>query len=454
MTRPTAALLALALAASPFAGGAEPAPGAPLTLDDALALAARENHDLAMSRVDAAQAGADLLATTSGVLPRLDLQASVGKVYYGPSSVSTVDPITNQVVTGTTSAASYNSDALSVSLTQPLVDLATWKLVAQGRASERAAARTFDESRLTLAFEVTRRFYEVVKAERSLAVLEKAAARSEELVGRADALFAAGRAPKADIFTARGNLGADRIALSQGRTRLGQARADLATILGQPGDRELAVVPPAPLAVPLGGLVDPPPLPTLLATARTHRPSLAAAEAQLEAARQGVDSARFGYLPTLSAQGSYQRSGSSFGGADGVWGDPTRAYVATAQLLLSWNLFQGRRTEAQLQRAVLGEDRARAGAAKSGDAVAQEIATARQRAVALAGEAVLSAENLGAAEQGLALARQRLEAGLGTQLEVRDATLKLTQAELSLVQARIDHAVAVADLTRAVGGAL
>ena len=66
----------------------------------------------------------------------------------------------------------------------------------------------------------------------------------------------------------------------------------------------------------------------------------------------------------------------------------------------------------------------------------------------------LNAENLGAAEQGLSLARQRLEAGLASQLEVRDATLKLTQAELSLVQARIDHAVAAADLNRAVGGAL
>jgi outer membrane protein TolC len=66
----------------------------------------------------------------------------------------------------------------------------------------------------------------------------------------------------------------------------------------------------------------------------------------------------------------------------------------------------------------------------------------------------LSAENLAAAEQGAALARQRLEAGLASQLEVRDASLKLTLAELSLVQARIDHAVAVADLARAAGGAL
>ena len=56
------------------------------------------------------------------------------------------------------------------------------------------------------------------------------------------------------------------------------------------------------------------------------------------------------------------------------------------------------------------------------------------------------------AEQGLALARERLDAGLSTQLELRDASLKLTQAELALVEARIDHAVAIADLARAAGG--
>jgi outer membrane protein TolC len=52
------------------------------------------------------------------------------------------------------------------------------------------------------------------------------------------------------------------------------------------------------------------------------------------------------------------------------------------------------------------------------------------------------------------LAQQRLEAGAATQLEVRDAALKLTQAKLTLVNARIDAIVARADLNRAAGGSL
>ena len=49
------------------------------------------------------------------------------------------------------------------------------------------------------------------------------------------------------------------------------------------------------------------------------------------------------------------------------------------------------------------------------------------------------------------LAQDRFTVGAGTQLEVRDASLKLTQSRLALLNARIDQSVARADLDRAVG---
>lgn len=448
MTAMTRALLAL-LAAAPLAAAAEP----PLTLDEALARASRQSHDLAIARADAGLAGADALASWQGLLPRLDLTGAAGHQFFGASDKLQFDSTTSTLVPA--GASDYAAYSLDLRLVQPLVDVAAWQRRAQALAARRAAERSYDEASLTVAFEVTRRFYEVVSATRSLAVLEKAARRSEELVERADALFAAGRAQKADTFTARVNLGNDRIAVEQARTRLVLARADLATALGMPGDAALEVVAPAGLdgAAPAGG--EPPPLDQLLATARSRRPSVAAAAAQVEAADAGVSVAGAGYLPTLSAQATYGRSSTDvLVGGDGVLADPTRAYSASVGVVLSWNLFQGRATEAAAQRARVSADRTRATAARTLDGVARELTAARRAVVAQARQVALATDNLAAADQGLALARQRLEAGLASQLEVRDATLKLTQAELSLVQARIDHAVATADLNRAVGGAL
>jgi outer membrane protein TolC len=446
-TTMTRTLLALALAA-PLAAVA-----APLTLDDALALASRQSHELVIAKADADLAGADQLGSLQGVLPRLDLSASGGRQYFGASSVSRVDPTTGFVIPPA-EASDYGAYTFGLSLTQPIFDWAAFKRLSSTRASARAATRTYDESRLTVAFEVTRRFYEQVRAERTLRVLEKAASRSAELVERADALFAAGRAQKLDTFTARVNLGNDRIAVEQGRTRLVQARRDLALVLGLPGSDALEVVAPAALEAPGTPGGEPPPVEALMSLARERRPSLAAAAAQVEAADASLGVSRGGWWPTLAAQASYSRSGYNATGTGGVVGDPTKDYAAAFGLVLSWNLFAGRSTEASVVRAEAGLSRARATAAKAVDDVAGQVSGARQAVTAQARQVALSTDNFAAAEQSLALARQRLEAGLASQLEVRDASLKFTQAELSLVQARIDHAVATADLARAVGGAL
>jgi outer membrane protein TolC len=454
MTRPVPArggrravpLAALLLLAAP-AARAE-APAAPITLDEALGLAARQNHDLAIARADASLAGADALGSLQGLLPRLDFSTSAGRQFFGTGSLSQVDPTTGQVVPA--GASDYATYALDLRLTQPLVDVAAWRRRSQAKASERAASLGHEETRLSVSYDVTRRFYEQVKAERSLAVLRKSAARSQELLDRSEALFAAGRAQKADVVAARVNLGNDLIAVQVAETRVVTARGDLALALGQPGDRGVAVVPPAALegAPPAG---EPPPLEVLLALARDRRPALAAAAAQGEAADATLGAAKAGYWPTLAALASYGKSGVD---TTSVYGDPSKSYSAFLGLTLNWNFFAGRSTEAGVARAQAGSDRTRASAARTLDTAAGEVSGARQAVVGLARQVSYSAENLGAAEQGLALARQRLEAGLASQLEVRDATLKLTQSELSLLQARIDHAVAVANLARSVGGAI
>src|SRR5512133_661853 len=445
--RPLAAALLLALA--PLARAE------PLTLDEALAAAARENPDLALARADAVSSAADRTSAYAGVLPRLDLSSAFGHSFVGRASAGTtyLDPITQRVVS---TGAAYDAEAysLGLQLSQPLFDWRAVKEIERSRAGLRAAEWQLDEATLSLAFEVTRRFYDLVKAERSLGVLEKTAARSEELVARADALFTAGRAPKADTYAARVNLQNDRIAVEGQAIRVAQARSALAQVLGRTDPAGLSVVPPAGVDGPGLPSGEPPPLDALLSRARAARPAVAAEAARVAAAQAGVGSAQAGYLPTVAAQASYGRQGTSLGGTGGVLGDPTRDYQATAQLVLSWNLFEGRRTLAGVQRAGSALDRARASEERTTQAVVKEVADARAAVVALARQVSLSSDVLGTAQQALALATERLEAGLANQLDVRDASLKLTQAELSLLQSRVDHAVAVADLARAVGGVL
>src|SRR5512143_4198929 len=126
--RPLAAALLVALA--PLASA-----GSPITLDEALAAAARANPDLALARADATSSAADRTAAYAGVLPRLDLTSAFGHSYVGRSSAGTtyLDPITQRVVS---TGAAYDAEAysLGLQLSQPLFDWRAFKEIERSRA--------------------------------------------------------------------------------------------------------------------------------------------------------------------------------------------------------------------------------------------------------------------------------------------------------------------------------
>lgn len=424
-------LAALAVAAP----AAEPTGTTRLTLDEALGEASRANPDLLLARNQVQLAGVDVYASWSGVLPRLDLTGAFGRDLY-PSPVNDI-----------------GDHSLALTLQLPLFDGArSWNAIRRARVAATGTERSLDETTLAVAFDVMRRFYEVVKAREQLRVLVATVDRSEEFARRTEALFEAGRASRADVLMARGNAGTDRIAAEQAQARLDQVRADLATAIGRDRTAGFDVVPPATLAGPAGAQdVDPPDETTLLADARRSRPLLAAQAQAVRAAEVDESIARGAWFPVIGVQASYTRVSTIFAGEGGVFGDLSRQYAATAQLVLQWNLFAGRQTLAAERRAALTTGRSRTQSRQAELQVAGEIARARASVVALQRARAIAAQNLVHAQQGVEVARDRLQAGAAQQLELRDANLKLTQAELDVLDTTIDAIVARADLRRAVG---
>lgn len=452
-----ASLLLIALAAATATS--------PITLDEALATAAKANVDLKIAGTDRAIAGADEYGSYAGVLPRLDLSASFGGIYTAASTqnISTIKSITQNP--DGSFAVNYELSlqevpgyylenyALGLALKVPIFDgMRNWATIARARALLRAADKSYDEASLTVAFQVTQRFYDVVRAERSLKVLQEAVKRSEELVRRTDALYEAGRAPRSDTYAARVTLGNDRIAAEQQLSRVSDARVALAVALGRSADPDLGVIPPA--ALDTTTFQEPPPQESLVDLAKRKRPLLAADAQRIRAAQEDVTVAQAGYWPNVSASANYNRQGPYLAGPQGVYGDPTGQFVATFGVAVNWNLFEGRATSAAVERANLTEEKVRLQSEGNLLQVTSEIARATAGYRTLSASAVLAEENLKSAQESLRLARTRFEAGVATQVEIRDALLALTRAELTLLTTRIDAIIARADLNRAVGGAL
>ena len=433
----------------------------PLTLDDALALAAKRNADLEIARADDETAAAQWRQSYRGVLPRLDLNGGFGHQWTGEQQI--VSDVPNPApppdfvrTTATISSNDAGAYQLGIALNWTLFDgLASWKLIGSTRARAEAARRQYDESTLQVAFEVTRRFYEVLKQQQALAVLKETAALSAELVKRADALFSAGRGTKADTYSARVNQGNDELAVRSQVATLVRARTDLAFVLGLTSEAGLEVAPPPLLASP-GQIVaqELPPLPGLLASARKSRPLLSSRRLSGEAADLDVARAEGAYWPVVGLQASYVRATPDLTGANGLFSSLSSQYVATIQATLAFNIFAGGETRAGVQIAEAQAHRAQALLQQGEESVAAEVASARAQVEALAGSVTTAQDNVDAAEKGLRFARERLEAGVGSQLEVRDATLKLAQAKLTAYSTVADLVVARANLNRSVGGTL
>ena len=324
---PILLLLPLALAA---------ADAAPITLDEALAAAAKSNVDLRIAGTDRSLVGVEEYASWAGVLPRLDLAASFGNQYTAPSTQnitrgflippqppSTLPTLGYELSLESIPANDVEQYSLGLTLSIPIFDgMRNWATIARAKALLRAADKTYDEASLNVAFEVTRRFYEVVRAERSLTVLQEAVRRSEELVRRTDELYQAGRAPRSETWAARVTLGNDRISAEQQVARVSDARVALSTALGRDADPELRVVPPVNLDKV--AFQEPPVQTALVDLARRKRPLLNADEQRVQAAAEEIRSAQAGYYPSVSAQASYNRQGPYIAGPQGVYGDPDR----------------------------------------------------------------------------------------------------------------------------------
>jgi outer membrane protein TolC len=172
-------------------------------------------------------------------------------------------------------------------------------------------------------------------------------------------------------------------------------------------------------------------------------PSIQALRLQVLVNEAFVSAERSNFIPTLSAFGNIQ-----YQAAKNTFTISTADFFRSAQvgLTLSLNIFQGFQTNARM-------DQANVDVRKSEEQLASvetSLRTAAHSAVLQLQQARQRVEAQGKtveqAERGYRIATTRFINGSGTQLEVNDAQLALTQAKVNRIQSVYDHLVASADL--------
>lgn len=177
-------------------------------------------------------------------------------------------------------------------------------------------------------------------------------------------------------------------------------------------------------------------LTSALAYAYENNPEIASSFLSVRAARQGIIAAEGARLPTIGAEGSL--------GATSTWVSGGQSWSTSDSVGIGYNqtLFDNNATSAAISGAEARYDAAVYGARNTEQNVLLSVIQAYVNVVANRRIVEIRQESVGFVEAQVGSARDRLELGEGTQLEV-------SQAEASLAQATAAYQAAVNNLRNA-----
>lgn len=441
MRKPAVALFALALVLiGPAALAAQEAKAAVvLTIDDAIAMALRQNPFHMASQEKIAQAKAGVRQAVAGFLPTLNAQGSDTLeeklfVLEFPSMVPGQPP--------TRMSIDFTKDyQMSFAFGLPLY--AGGRLTAgykQARYGLQASQESVRLSEQETVLEAKRAFYGYLLAKEFSAVAEEGLALAEKFRQNVQNLHAVGMASKFDLLRSEVQAANLRPQAIRARNSVEVAALGLKTVCGIELDTPVEV---------RGEMVTPPldaEARDIVAEALEMRPELRQLDLQRRIAGESLKLVRGSVLPTLALGGQYNVWSDALNFRKGTWQN-----YYTISLSLSVPLFNGFDTQARIgqSKAAIRElEWTRKGLT---NAIAFEV---RQAALNLsqARETLVSQEkNVEQAREAVRIAELNYAEGLATNLDVSTAQVALSQARTNYSQALYDCVISQAQLEKAVG---
>ena len=436
-------LCGLRLSAGSAAGTAGPVATnafitSPLSLADAINLALAQNPAVLRARKDLEAAQGIAVQTRAIALPSLGVSGS-----YAAVQRSDVDIIEAPTLTFGT-PQNWSSQARLVQ-----------NFYEGGRilSALRVANLTKEQSLLNYqtaladtVVNVQLAYYDVLLAVQLITVQEASVELLDRELADTTRRFDAGTVPRFNVLRAEVEVANARPRLISARHSLRTAKNNLANLLG-------LNIPPATfedIPLTLSGRLEAEPydveLPRAVALALERRTELGALRKAQALRKEDVVNAKAGYQPVLQGYFGYDVHNSILSQDPSV---VKNGWIAGVQM--SWNIFDGRRTQGRVAEATANYDRARVDLDDAARRIELEVRTSYSRFIE-AREVLDSQKKVQEqAEEAVRLARARNEAGTGTQLDVLSAQTALTEARTTQIQALHDYAAARAQLQRAIG---
>ena len=300
-------------------GGA--AYGAPFTINDALRMAVQTNPSIGEAAANRRATEAELRQTQSTLLPQVRLEASAGPEKLNNPATFPLNNITPTLNNGQWVAGAQ----VSVFLRQLLFDGFTsirevWRQTAHVDA---AAARTHERSELT-ALDASKSYLDVVRYTRLVALAQENVRAHRSILGNVQQRFQGGRAGQGDLEQTTERVDAAEVTLTDPAQPGGRA-AKFRKVIGiEPYNLR------GPGRLPgLPGAKD-----QVLAVTLTDNPTIKAAQANSDAAREAFHSAAGAFMPNVALEARATQGHDTLG-------FPQHFSEESLKVVASWDIFRG-----------------------------------------------------------------------------------------------------------------
>lgn len=406
-----AAVLVMLNASVAFAAPVE------LSLSDSVALALKNNPSIKMAQSDKDKSQWGVNEAQAGRLPTVSLGNSYSLKDHNPAG----------------------TDDLSGSLRM------NWQLYSGGRVEGQidqakrgvgVADLGVEKTKQQLKLDTTTAYFTILQTKNLVEVNQQSVSNLQEHLNSVQAKYDVGVVAKSDVLRAEVELANAQQNLIKAQNNYDLAVAGLLNTMTIDPGTELT------LTDTLGYSKYDKTLDDSLQAAQT-RPDVAQAEENVKIAETAIKMAKSGKLPSVSLSASNGWNGSVLpGSGDDDW---------SVGLSASWSIFDAGSTNAKVKQADASLDKSQEQLVQVKNSAALEV---RQNYLSMQEAEKRIDTNkvaVGKAEEDLVIAREKYNAGVGTNLDVIDAQLALTQAKTNEIQALFDYNVNVAKIDKAIG---
>ena len=397
-----------------------------LTQEQAVTLAIMHHPSLRGAEAATRSASAGVTQAQSNYFPMLNVSAGGTRT----GGAAPINPAFRVPI------LTYNNYITALSLQQNLYDFGkTSGRVSANEELMDASFTDFQATRDSVIANVQLAYINFVQSIRVVKVDSESVAQAEEHLKQSQAFYSVGTRPQYDVTTAEVNLANANVALITGRNQVRVAKLQLENAIGMYSTTHYTVH--DSLETPAFAIT----LDSAKAVAKESRPELRSAQARYVSAQSSVSAARAQHLPTVSLNGGWTWSSFDFP-LQSKW---------NAGFTLSMPIFEGFAISAQVEQAEAVVDEVHAGLDELMEGVMLQV---EQNYLSLkeAQERIDASKKLVTqAKENLKLAEGRYNSGVGSPIEITDAQVTLSNAQITSIQALADYNSSLIRLRQAMG---